>query len=55
MAKDVKPDPDETIAAGASAGGKPGSAKGQDERKMLGRDGNEPPKGEESMPKGKAD
>jgi len=46
MSKDVTPNPDETIAAGASAGGKPGSAKGQDERQMLGRKGNEPAKGE---------
>ena len=45
MSKDVKPDPEKTIAAGASAAGKPGAAHGQDEAEGLGRAGNDKPLG----------
>lgn len=53
MSKDVKPHPDKTIAAGASAAGKPGGAHGQDEAKGLGRAGNEKPLSGASKPSGK--
>lgn len=54
VGKTPRSDPEATMAAGASAAGKPGGAAGQKAQKGLGGAGNDKPLGGTTKPKGNA-